>query len=162
MASNGLASPLKKEKDNDILSSTRKAFGKLNSKPRTLESRLESLSEQELNLVLQTAHFVKLAHGFGDRSKQSFSDVTKAMYPRLSYNLQTLVADVLQDAEPLEAKPIDKSIERDSIITKTLDDYSASMGKATNDIDFSQRVTSDEEKAEQLKDKILESLKLND
>ncbi len=84
------------------------------------------------------------------------------MYPRLSYKLQTLVADVLQDAEPLEAKPIDKSIERDSIITKTLDDYSASMGKATNDIDFSQRVTSDEEKAEQLKDKILESLKLND
>ena len=159
---NGLATPLKKEKDNDILSSTRKAFGKLNSKPRTLESRLESLSEQELNLVLQTANFVKMAHSFGDRSKQSYSDVTKAMYPRLSYNLQTIVADVLQDADPVEAEPIDRSIERDSVITKTLDDYSASMGKATNNIDFSQRVTSDEEKAEQLKDKIIESLKLND
>ena len=36
------------------------------------------------------------------------------------------------------------------------------MGKATNDIDFYQRVTSDEEKAEQLQDMILESLKLND
>ena len=59
-------------------------------------------------------------------------------------------------------KTIDRSIERDSVITKTLDDYSASMGKATNNIDFSQRVTSEEEKAEQLKDKILESLKLND
>ena len=159
---NGLATPLKKEKDNDILSSTRKAFGKLNSKPRTLESRLESLSEQELNLVLQTANFVKMAHSFGDRSKQSYSDVTKAMYPRLSYNLQTIVADVLQDADPVEAEPIDRSIERDSVITKTLDDYSSSMGKATNNIDFSQRVTSDEEKAEQLKDKIIESLKLND
>ena len=159
---NGLATPLKKEKDNDILSSTRKAFGKLNSKPRTLESRLESLSEQELNLVLQTANFVKMAHSFGDRSKQSYSDVTKAMYPRLSYNLQTIVADVLQDADPVEAKPIDRSIERDSVITKTLDDYSASMGKATNNIDFSQRVTSEEKKAEQLKDKIMESLKLND
>tara|TARA_B100000579_G_C22174708_1_gene551285 strand:- start:31 stop:144 length:114 start_codon:yes stop_codon:yes gene_type:complete len=34
--------------------------------------------------------------------------------------------------------------------------------EAKIDIDFPQRVTSDEEKAEQLKDKILESLKLND
>ena len=143
MASNGLATPLKKEKDNDILSSTRKVFGKLNSKPRTRESRLESLSEQELNLVVQTAHFVKLAHGFGDRSTQSYSEVTKAMYPRLAYNLQTLVADVLQDAQPVEEQPIDKSKERDRL-------RQASLDKATNDIDFSTRVSSDEEKAEQL------------
>ena len=157
---NGLASPLKKETETDILSSTRKTFGKLNSKPPTLEKRLESLSEQELNLVLQTANFVKMAHSFGDRSKQSYSDVTKAMYPRLSYNLQTIVADVLQDADPVEAKPIDKSIERDSLINKTLDDYAAALGKATNDIDFSTRVSSDEKKVEQLQSAILQSLEI--
>ena len=125
-----------------------------------MESKLESLSEQELNLVLQTANFVKMAHGFGDRSKQSYSDVTKPMYPLLSYNLQTIVSDVLQDADPVEAKPIDKSIKRDSLINKTLDYYAALLGKATNDIDFSTRVSSDEEKAEQRKDKILENLEL--
>ena len=156
---NGLATPTKK-KENDILSATRKAFGRLEGKPRSLEQRLQSLTEQELGLVVQTAQFVKMAHSFGDRSKQSYSDVTKSMYPRLSYNLQTIVADVLQDADPIEVKPIDKSMERDTVINKTLDDYAAALGKANNDIDFSTRVSSDEEKAEQLKDKILESLEL--
>ena len=59
----GLATPTRKE--NDILTSTRKEFGKLNRKPLPLEGRLQRLSEQELNLVFQTAQFVKLAHGFG-------------------------------------------------------------------------------------------------
>ena len=103
-----------------------------------------------------------MAHSFGDRSTQSYSNVTKAMYPRLRFNLQSIIAEVLNDADLLEAKPIDKSKERDSLINKTLDDYAASLGKATNDIDLSNKVSSDEEKVEQLRDKILESLKLND
>ena len=64
---NGLGTPIKKETETDILATTRKAFGKLNATPPTLEQRLQSLSETELGTTLQTAQFVKLAHGFGSR-----------------------------------------------------------------------------------------------
>ncbi len=64
---NGLTTPTMK-KENDILSATRKAFGKLYGKPRTLEQRLQGLTEQELGRVVQTAQFVKMAHSFGNLS----------------------------------------------------------------------------------------------
>jgi len=40
--------------------------------------------------------------------------------------------------------------------------HSSAVDEPVNDIDFSQGRSADEEKVEQLKDKILESLKLND
>ena len=145
---NGLATPIKKEKD--ILAITRKEFGRLNAAPPTLEQRLQSLSETDLKLILSTAQLVKLAHGFGSRAgnTQAYFDITKEMYPKMGYTKQKLIADILQDAAPVEAKPVDKSIERDTTINKTLDDYAAALGKATNDIDFSTRASSDEENAE--------------
>mgnify|MGYP001439126053 CR=1 FL=1 len=102
---NGLATPIKKE--NDILTATRKAFGKLNAAPQTLEQRLSNLSETNLRVILSTAQFVKVAHGFGNRSgsTKAYFDLTKEMYPNLGYTKQKLVADVLQDAEPVEAQP---------------------------------------------------------
>ena len=66
---------------------------------------------------------------------------------------------MVQDAEPVEQSP--KNNKRDEIIKGVQDSYAMSDG-AKNDIDFSKRVSSDEEKAEQLKEKIMESLKLND
>ena len=45
---------------------------------------------------------------------------------------------------------------------KGVQDSYAMCDEVKNDIDWTQRVTSDEEKAKQLKNKILESLKLND
>ncbi|MDB3861636.1 hypothetical protein N9301_09180 [Paracoccaceae bacterium] len=159
---NGLGTPIKKETETDILATTRKAFGKLSATPPTLEQRLQSLSETELGIILQTAQFVKLAHGFGTRfgTTQAYFDLTKEMYPKMGYTKQKLISDILQDAEPVEAKPVDRDIERDTTINKTLDDYAAALGKATNDIDFSTRVSSDEEKAEHLKNKILERLEV--
>lgn len=68
--------------------------------------RLQGLTEQELGLVVQTAQFVKMAHSFGDlrpdKPKQSYIDLTRSMYPKLPFNLQSLISDVLQDAEPIE------------------------------------------------------------
>lgn len=159
---NGLGTPLKKETETDILATTRKAFGKLNATPPTLEQRLTSLTETDLKLILSTAQYVKLAHGFGSRAgnTQAYFDITKEMYPKMGYTKQKLIADILQDAAPVEAKPVDKSIERDTTINKTLDDYAAALGEATNDIDFSTRASSDEENAEQLKKKILERLEI--
>ena len=96
----------------------------------------------------------------------------------MGYTKQKLIADILQDAEPVEAMPTDKSIERDTAINKTLDDYAAALGKATNDINVSKsyaqygtpvddapinmkgRVVEPEEvaKAEAIQNKILERL----
>jgi hypothetical protein len=154
MKSTGLASPTTK-KENNILTATRKAFGKLDRKQIPLEDRLQKLSEQDLHLVLQTAQFVKMAHGFGERSTQPYIQVVREMYPKVSFNLQNMIAEVLQDADSVEAKPIDKSIERDATINKTLDDYAAALGKATNDI------ATDDEKAQQLEAAILNKLKVS-
>ena len=97
---------------------------------------------------MQTAQFVKLAHGFGERSTQPYIQLVREMYPKVSFNLQNIIAEVLQDAEPLEEQP--KKNKRDEIIKEVQDSYAIS-GTPT-----------EEEKAEQLKDKILESLKLNE
>ena len=59
MKSRGVASPTAKK--GDIVDITRKAFGKLGSKPRTLKQQMESLTEPDLEMVLQIAHMVKLS-----------------------------------------------------------------------------------------------------
>ena len=150
-------------KENDILAATRKVFGKLEGEPRSLEQRLQSLTEQESGLVVQTAHFVKTAHSFWDlkpsKPKEPYIDFTRKMYPKLSFHLQQIIADILDVAEPVEEQP--KQNKRDRIIKGVQDSYSKS-GEQKIKMNFSQRVSSDEEKAEQLKEKIMESLKLND
>ena len=156
---NGLAT-LTMKKENDILSATRKAFGRLEGKPRSLEQRLQSLTDQELGLVVQTAQFVKMAHSFGDltpsKPKQSYIDLTRSMYPKLPFNLQSLISDVLQDAEGIEEQP--KKNTRDTIIKGVQDSYS----KSGEPVDAKATIANAQDKAEKLKDKILESLKLND
>ena len=54
-----------------------------------------------------------------------------------------------------------KHNKRDEIIKCVQDSYEM-CGKAKNDIDFPKRRSAKEEKAEQLKENIMESLKLND
>ena len=154
---NGLATPTMK-KENDILSATRRAFGRLEGKPRSLEQRLNSLTEQELGLVVQTAQFVKMAHSFGDltpsKPKEQYIDLTRKMYPKLSFHLQSLIADVLQDAEPIEEQT--KLNKREAIIKGVQDSYS----KSSEPVDAKATVANAKDKADKLKDKILESLEL--
>ena len=150
----GLATPIRKE--NDVLTATRKAFGKLDRKQAPLEERLQRLSEQDLYLVLQTASFVKMAHGFGERSDEPYIQLVREMYPKVSYNLQNILAEVLQDAEPIEEQP--KKNTREAIIRGVQDSYAGSG----EPIDAKATVANAQDKAEELKDKIMESLKLND
>ena len=140
----GLATPIRKE--NDVLTATRKAFGKLDRKQAPLEERLQRLSEQDLYLVLQTASFVKMAHGFGERSDEPYIQLVREMYPKVSYNLQNIIAEVLQDAEPIEAKP--KPNRRDEIISETIKEYEG--------------IEDPDDKAERILAAVLEKLKLND
>ena len=154
---NGLATPTMK-KENDILAATRKAFGKLEGKPRSLEQRLQSLTEQELGLVVQTAQFVKMAHSFGDlrpsKPKQPYIDLTRKMYPKLPFHLQSLIGDVLNDAEPIEEQP--KKNTREAIIKGVQDSYAGSG----EPVDAKATVANAQDKADKLKDKILESLEV--
>ena len=134
------------KKENDVLTSTRKDFGKLDRKPIPLDDRLYLLSEQELYLVLQTAQFVKLAHGFGERSTQPYIQLVREMYPKVSFNLQNIIAEVLQDAEPIEAKP--KPNRRDEIISETIKEYEG--------------IEDPDAKVERIQAAVLDKLKLND
>ena len=62
----------------------------------------------------------------------------------------------MQDAEPIEEQP--KKNNRDTIIKGVLDSYAGSG----EPVDTKATVANAQDKAEELKDKILESLKLND
>ena len=158
MKSKGLASPTAKK--GDIVDITRKAFGKLGSKPRTLKQQMESLTEPDLEMVLQIAHMVKLSSVFQKETKP-YKTIVDSMYPKMSPQFRGLVADILEDAEPRGTEDTQAN-KRDDVISNTLKEYSGAVDQPVNDIDFSQRVSSNEEKAEQLKDKIMESLQFND
>mgnify|MGYP001300900906 CR=1 FL=1 len=106
-----------------------------------------------------TAQSGKMAHSFGDlrpsKPKQPYIDITRSMYPKLPFNLQSLISDVLQDAEGIEEQP--KKNTRDTIIKGVQDSYSMSG----EPVDAKATVANAKDKANKLKDKILESLKLN-
>ena len=97
-------------------------------------------------MVLQTASFVKMAHGFGERSDEPYIQLVREMYPKVSYNLQNIIAEVLQDAEPIEAKP--KPNRRDEIITETIKEYEG--------------IEDPDAKIERIQAAVLDKLKLND
>ena len=125
MNNNGLAAPVKTQ--DDILSMTRKAFGKSNKQPRSLEQRLQGLSEKDLKLVLQTAQYVKLANGMGN--PETYQVTADFMYPKMNTGIRRLVAEVLEDAEPLNI-PDNRASERDRLQQATLDSYALEMSKA--------------------------------
>lgn len=77
----GLATPIRKDKY--LLSATRKAFGKLDKPPLPLEKRLEALSETELQMVLQTAQMVKMAHQVGNNKTRPYKEVVRSLYGKL-------------------------------------------------------------------------------
>jgi hypothetical protein len=154
MNKRGLASPTKSP--DDILSQTRKAFGKSTGKPKSLEKRLQSLPESELNMVLQTAQFVKLSNSFG--KPQPYQVTVDSMYPKLNSGIRSLVAEVLEDAEALDL-PDNRAEERDKIQQATLDSYAQDVpinmpGKVVG----TGRI--DDVKAEQLQTAILKKLKV--
>jgi len=154
MNKRGLASPTKEP--DDILSQTRKAFGKRTGKPKSLEKKLEAITESELNMVLQTAQFVKLANSFG--KPQPYQVTVDSMYPKLNSGIRSLVAEVLDDAEPLDL-PDNRAEERDRLQQDVIESYAQDVpinmpGKVVG----TGRI--DDAKAEQLQTAILKKLKV--
>jgi hypothetical protein len=92
-----------------------------------LEQRLQGLSEKDLKLVLQTAQFVKLANGMG--KQEPYQVTADYMYPKMNTDIRRLVAEVLDDAEPLNI-PDNREAERDRLQQATLDSYAMAMSKS--------------------------------
>ena len=70
--------------------------------PRTLDEQLKRLSEQELNHLLSIAKMVKVAHGFGSNRSRSYVDLIREMYPRFHSGKRSLIAAMMQDADPIQ------------------------------------------------------------
>ena len=146
MSKRGLASP--QQEADSILSMTRKTFGKSNKQPPTLEEKLQRLTERELQTVLQTAQFVKLANGMG--KAEPYQVTADYMYPKMPTGIRSLVAQVLEDAAPRNL-PDNRAEERDKIQQATLDSYMPS--KVVKD--------TEQEKVDRLQTAIVDKLKVS-
>lgn len=120
----GLMKPL--DNTDSILSSLRAAFGPQgNRQAQTLEQQLEALSETQMNNVMRTARFVKMSHLFGRNKYKPYKVLVDEMYPNMSLSLRKLVADILQDADPVTASVDPTADARDAAISTPLEEYEA-------------------------------------
>src|SRR6056300_761681 len=87
--------------EGELLQSLRSAFGPTTGTARTLEERLQSLTEQQLQTVMRTAHMVKMASTFKYSPTETYQQLVNRMYPRMGVYLRSLIAEVLQDADPI-------------------------------------------------------------
>ena len=121
----GLMRPVKR--NDDMMTELRKMFGPVSTTPRSLEEQLQSLKPEELRLVLSTASMVKMAHGFKSNNTQPYIELVRSMYPRLNTRLQRIVAEILNDADPIAEQPDRRSAERDKAIQAVWKEYESFM-----------------------------------
>ena len=102
----------------EMMDLIRKAFGPIAVKPRTLEERLEALPADKLEFVMNIASYVKIASGFN--KDRSYKEVVDSMYRTLDPTLRKLIADMLQEADPIleptVVKPDPRVVAREQII----------------------------------------------
>jgi flagellum-specific peptidoglycan hydrolase FlgJ len=88
----------------ELLKLIHNAFGPGPTKPRSLEERLASLTEVELKQVMQWAKFVKMSQSFGKTNQaKSYAQLTHEMYGKFDDQRKSLIAELLQEADPLDA-----------------------------------------------------------
>jgi len=80
--------------------------------PRTLEEKLAALSDTELQSIMQTAKFVQMAMQFklaaNDRTK-GWADLVQSMYRGMGLDRRSLIAELLQETDPLPFIPEPKA-----------------------------------------------------
>ena len=84
-----------------LLQQVRSALGP--TKALTLDEKLSQLTEAELKHLLQTARFVQFGMSLPHNHSKSYADVAFAMYPKMNVNRREMIAEMLQDADPVEA-----------------------------------------------------------
>ena len=114
-------------KPSELMDTLRTAFGPYTWSTATLEERLQALPENKLNLVIQTARMVKTAQSFILKpvKAESYQMLVDHMYPKLDFMLRNLIAEVLQDADPLPEIEDTRQKQRDAAVQSVVDDYDA-------------------------------------
>ena len=87
----------------ELLTAIRTAFGPRSGETYSLQQRIEGLTQSQLQTVLTYAQLVKMAQSYSFGNAQTYQQLVDSMYPALSMNLRTIIGDMLQDAEPIEA-----------------------------------------------------------
>lgn len=118
-------------KPSEMMDALRTAFGPYTGSTATLEERLQALPENKLNLVIQTARMVKTAQSFilNPAKRESYQMLVDRMYPKLDFMLRHLIAEVLQDADPLPEIEDTRQKQRDAAVQSVVDDYDAFLSK---------------------------------
>jgi len=86
----------------DLLTAIRKAFGPSTGQTQSLQQRIEALTQSQLETVMTYAQLVKMAQSYSFGNAQTYQQLVNEMYPNMQFSLRSIVADLLQDAEPLE------------------------------------------------------------
>ena len=102
--------------------------------PKTLEERIDSLSEQELEFVTRIAQYIKMAATMGSAFGQRpvpYAQLIQSMYPTMSRAKRSLIAAILQDADPIDVleQPDINETARVSAQDAVLDSYAAALAQ---------------------------------
>ena len=88
--------------------------------PQTLEQRLAALTDSDRAFLMQMAKMVQLSMqmriGSGDRS-QSYYDLVTQMYGKTNPSKRRLVAEILDQADPLDFEPTPKKSKTEMAIS---------------------------------------------
>ena len=129
---NGLMSSTGPKQTTTIMAEMRKLLAPQSGPPASLEDRLAGLTEAQRSTVLQTARLVQMAMqtkiAVGDRS-EGYYDLVRSMYRNLPHNMATLVAEVLDDTDPLSFVPQPKPKQSHSdIAAQVYNEYASAFG----------------------------------
>ena len=86
----------------ELLTAIRTAFGPPSGGAQSLQQRIEALTQSQLQTVLTYAQLVKMAQSYSFGNAQTYKQLVDSMYPNMQFSLRSIVADLLQDAEPIE------------------------------------------------------------
>ena len=95
----GLMNP--QDNKSELLTAFRAAFGPRSGEKQNLQSRIEALTQSQLQTVMTYAQLVKMAQNSFGNSK-SYQQLVNEMYPNMQSTLRSIIGDMLQDADPIE------------------------------------------------------------
>jgi hypothetical protein len=100
--------------------------------PQTLEERIDSLSEAEIEFITRIAGYVRAAASMGPSFGQApvpYAQLVQSMYPAMSRARRSLIAEILQDADPIDVpeQPDHSETARVSAQNAVLDSYAAAL-----------------------------------
>jgi flagellum-specific peptidoglycan hydrolase FlgJ len=91
-----------------LLEQFRAVLSPTGGSPRTLEEKLAALSEAELQSIMQTAKFIQMAMQMkiaaSDRT-MGWADLVQSMYRGMGSDRRSLIAELLEETNPLDFVP---------------------------------------------------------